>query len=728
MAKKQEKEVERWVTVNGARIPIFKDGSMGGPKELRDKLKAHADKKANKKSSDTTRKEENTYENRQKLKKQIDDYRATHRNPTAEDRKIVKQMRDKYDAMVKEHMDGIKTKVNAELNAKSKRDAQEKELEDLKQEHFKLSKHDEDDIPSRDAKLNSLEKQIKEKEDHISSNKSSTSGSKERLSVYERQLAEVNDELAYAPKSKALRNEEAIKELEKKKAQLEGYIAKEKAIPTKKETNGETKHYSVYQPKNILGDETHTRLERIEAKSEAEAVAKYKEKYPKASDENIGISRTTKEGGRYQNPDGSWDDGHMYKDSAKNDGGYKSKYYTESELKDAQFRKDALAEMNRYERNWSSYSLKERRNISPNGVKELRNRIKEIENYEKASKANTIKANDDLKEKQIARNKAEKDAINGKTILKKEVKPYVVSNKQGAGEVIFATSENEAKSRWHGAKVDSSELSVSISKNSHYLDVASRMTSYLNEGAEKDVLKTFKGTDKLPHLQKGQSYVLKRTMKNGQVEYEGKGTYGSRLSPSEFAGSSQSFKSVEAVKKAYEERKNLDEYEILLMSNKEHEKHMAAKEKKANSSTDLSKISEEERAKVAREEIANLSDEDFKKASVAQLAKKYNLSSSRVGAIMYNRIMGRLPAKSGNASSVKGGKKSSSKVANETKSSTMWQKWVSSNDSEMAKWKIGKYDRGSLIELALEAGVSEAKSLSTSELREKIFSLFKKNK
>lgn len=40
MAKKQEKEIERWVTVNGARVPIFKDGSVGGPKALRDKVKA----------------------------------------------------------------------------------------------------------------------------------------------------------------------------------------------------------------------------------------------------------------------------------------------------------------------------------------------------------------------------------------------------------------------------------------------------------------------------------------------------------------------------------------------------------------------------------------------------------------------------------------------------------------------------------------------------------------
>lgn len=35
---KPEKEIERWITVKGARVPIFKDGSFGGPKALREML------------------------------------------------------------------------------------------------------------------------------------------------------------------------------------------------------------------------------------------------------------------------------------------------------------------------------------------------------------------------------------------------------------------------------------------------------------------------------------------------------------------------------------------------------------------------------------------------------------------------------------------------------------------------------------------------------------------
>lgn len=74
MAKKQEKEIERWVTVNGARVPIFKDGSVGGPKALRDKVKAVQKKKDQKqvdevnKSIAKARKEADTYQKKQKAK------------------------------------------------------------------------------------------------------------------------------------------------------------------------------------------------------------------------------------------------------------------------------------------------------------------------------------------------------------------------------------------------------------------------------------------------------------------------------------------------------------------------------------------------------------------------------------------------------------------------------------------------------------------------------------
>lgn len=55
----------------------------------------------------------------------------------------------------------------------------------------------------------------------------SDGGEEERLEVYRRQLEEVQDELDNAPKSKALRDEKAIAELEKKKAELESYIKRD---------------------------------------------------------------------------------------------------------------------------------------------------------------------------------------------------------------------------------------------------------------------------------------------------------------------------------------------------------------------------------------------------------------------------------------------------------------------------------------------------------------------
>lgn len=70
------------------------------------------------------------------------------------------------------------------------------------------------------------------------------------------------------------------------------------------------------------------------------------------------------------------------------------KYYSESQLKDETFRKNALEEMRRYENNWNFYTAAHKRDISPEGISGLRKRIKEIEDYEKAiKKASPKKSN-----------------------------------------------------------------------------------------------------------------------------------------------------------------------------------------------------------------------------------------------------------------------------------------------------------------------------------------------
>ena len=58
---KQEKEIERWVTVNGVRVPIFKDGSVGGPKAIADKIKKNG-KKESKNKDDGSKERLSTYE------------------------------------------------------------------------------------------------------------------------------------------------------------------------------------------------------------------------------------------------------------------------------------------------------------------------------------------------------------------------------------------------------------------------------------------------------------------------------------------------------------------------------------------------------------------------------------------------------------------------------------------------------------------------------------------
>lgn len=106
----------------------------------------------------------NTFENRKKLKDQIDAYVKAHPNPNAEDRKKVSEMRDRYNVMLKESTAKTKAKVNAQLAEERKQEAKKKELEELKREHYKLYKHDEDNIPGRDEKLNELENKIRELE------------------------------------------------------------------------------------------------------------------------------------------------------------------------------------------------------------------------------------------------------------------------------------------------------------------------------------------------------------------------------------------------------------------------------------------------------------------------------------------------------------------------------------------------------------------------------------
>jgi len=118
-----------------------------------------------------------------------------------------------------------------------------------------------------------------------------------------------------------------------------------------------------------------------------------------------------------------WADRKAKKEAEKKDTDNKAKsskpsHYSDSQLKDEEFRKSALKEMKRYEENWNGMSAQDRKNVGT--LKEVRERIKELENYEKQSKSSAdnkiskqINKDLDTKEKQIAQRKAEVDKLNG---------------------------------------------------------------------------------------------------------------------------------------------------------------------------------------------------------------------------------------------------------------------------------------------------------------------------
>lgn len=428
---KQEKEIERWVTMNGVRVPIFKDGSVGGPKALRDKVKAKnakveklvnenfktakewdeeekknkaakkksfdkatknrkqkaeqeakekaataKDKKngvqklvvdrddigtstlvnaevgskisfereswtkigkdkwkndstgkikeskhvyrdgiegesgmevkitspkkskdtgttsamkgneksrAKKESKDDYKNYENTFENRQKLKKQIDDYRAAHKVPTAEDRRIVNEMRDKYDSMVKEDMSRIKSKVKAEMDAKDKVAGQEKKLEELQQEHYKLSKAISRGSVSQNRqtedRLTQLEKEIKTTEAELKKSKAQKDIANNE-DIKEKQIRQNKEQ-----------REEAKKQAEKAITELQMYGKKKDGRPySKKDAEAAVKSMTPEQIKKLADkrDERRAYKEKLAASSDMQLKKQFKTASPEQKKEIIG--------------------------------------------------------------------------------------------------------------------------------------------------------------------------------------------------------------------------------------------------------------------------------------------------------------------------------------------------------------------------------------------------------------------------------------------------------
>ena len=98
-----------WEYAQGEITDDDKDYITGRSDKLKNQTNKDEDKKekqiaSNKAQADERNKksEKNTLENRNKLKRKIDDYVKAHPNPTAEDRRKVSEMRDKYDKMMQE--------------------------------------------------------------------------------------------------------------------------------------------------------------------------------------------------------------------------------------------------------------------------------------------------------------------------------------------------------------------------------------------------------------------------------------------------------------------------------------------------------------------------------------------------------------------------------------------------------------------------------------------------
>lgn len=152
---KQEKEVEKWVTMNGVRVPIFKDGSVGGPKAIRDKIKNmnSFDKAKKGLTTDTSNAKErvdmlkaelkkhpndmHTNEIKNRLKKAEDDYKKLKKSDTSNDNfKTKKEWDDKEKQIAKnkaeaDDRNGKKEPTEEEMKAYLKERGQERFVKEL---------------------------------------------------------------------------------------------------------------------------------------------------------------------------------------------------------------------------------------------------------------------------------------------------------------------------------------------------------------------------------------------------------------------------------------------------------------------------------------------------------------------------------------------------------------------------------------------------------------------
>lgn len=429
---KQEREVERWITVNGARVPIFKGESKAEVKEriYRKNAGKHETKIRN---MDDNWSRKLSRGEKEAMRMEVEKERREAGNPVKSSYGKTHSKLDQHSEIQKmadEHVRKIWTKeggvANKELydeadkfaeknnlDKKKVRDAAFKAMNEKYADSLKLKKEGKDPLQnikkeSKQSKqinddFDTKEKQIKQNE----AERDKLNGSEKYAKSQNKSTLELGNELVNL-KDKNVNAK--INEMIKNGATYDNAvaIAHKQFIGDKKEAASEEKknnYYSVSQTSKLGDKSFNTRLEKIEASNETEAIAKYKEKYPKAAEDRIKIRQSTKEGGRYQKEDGTWDDGHMFKENKE----VASKKGSIPEFKSAEEAEKYYQE--KFAGVSSTYANKMAAKLGIEGKgKEKREALAKAYT-EKWKQSQSINKDLDLKEKQIAQNKSIKDKI-----------------------------------------------------------------------------------------------------------------------------------------------------------------------------------------------------------------------------------------------------------------------------------------------------------------------------
>lgn len=319
--KKEEREIERWITVHGARVPIFKGqsveeairesvGKRGTGKKhadekkiaeahkeweksqygsfkpgarltgidnakdrvdtLKKELKKHPDDMHTQEIKNALAKAQAAYN---KFKKGEDGYSDKENFKTAKEWDAQeKQAAKKADAGIETPVGNTHSKRSLERkNARSYAEMQEEKRRREAGEQKNFGKKDFSHLSEHSA----IQKMAEEHVDKIM-NRPGGAANKE--------LYDAADKFAekYGLDKKKV-EEAAFKAMNEK--HVEALRAREKQAANK--TDGEVKPYVMYQKENMLGDDVHSRLEVNYAKSKEEAMAQYKQKYPKAKESDV---------------------------------------------------------------------------------------------------------------------------------------------------------------------------------------------------------------------------------------------------------------------------------------------------------------------------------------------------------------------------------------------------------------------------------------------------------